>query len=464
MLVRLVLSVVAVLVLLPPAQANDLMRLYQQAQGADQTLAAARHARDAAVEARPQALAGILPQLSGSGALTRQKTDYLGTTSTFLRAGTSAYATNKSWSVALDDTLFSIAAFRKLGQADVSVAAAQNTFQNAQQSLVLRVAQAYFDVLSARDTLRADEAARDAFRAERDEARAQFQVGLTTITAVQQAQASLDSSQATLIGDRRTLENARQGLTVIVGHPVAALQPLLPNIPLVPPTPDTADAWVRTAQDDNLDLRGALLQWQIAQREVGIQRAQRYPTLNLQGSVGQSDTGGQSGIDQRQYAIGLVMQVPIFEGGLIRSQIRQAAATSSQNQSQYQLAQRNTTQQVRDAYLGVTSGIAAVRSFKQAVISNRTALKSTQMGLQVGTQTETDVLTAVQNLYSSLKNYYQARYQYLDAVLSLDQLAGHLTVADLERIDALLDTDPAAEPPLFPRAPLGPHDTPADAG
>lgn len=442
---------IAFLLASPASHANDLVRLYNEALAQDQTLAAARHARDAAVEARPQAIAGFLPQIGASAGLQRQRIDYVSTTSTFLRAGSTAYSTNKNWSVTFDDTLWSFQAFRKVQQADVQVAAAENTFLNAQQSLILRVAQAYFNVLAAKDTVRADIAARDAFKAETDEAEARFKVGLSTITAVQQARASYDSARATLIGDRRALDNQRQALGVIVGHDVAALQPLRIDIPLVAPSPQAPEAWVKTALEDSFDVRSALLQWDIAKREIGIQRAQRYPTLDLQGSVGQSLTGGQSGIDSRQYAVGLAINLPLFAGGMIRSQVRQAAATAAQDQAQFQLQHRTTTQQVRDAYRGVMSGIAAVEAFKQAVASNRTALKSTQMSFRVGTQTEIDVLTALQNLYTALKSYYLSRYDYLDSVLTLKQLSGHLTVADLQRVDALLDADASASGTLqFP--------------
>lgn len=460
-----ILVAIALLLAAPLAHANDLMRLYHEALGQDQTLAAAKHARDAAVEAKPQAWAGVLPQLSASGSLQRHETEYLSRpTGSFLTAGTRNYATNKSWSLTFDDTIFSFAAFRKISQANVQVAAAENTFVNARQSLILRVAQGYFNALAAKDTVRADIAARDAFKAELDEAKARFKVGLSTITDVQQAQASYDSSRATLIGDRRALANQRQALAVIVGHDVAELEPLVPDMPLLKPTPASIAAWLKTASEDNLDLRDAQLQWQIAKRDIGIERAQRYPTLDVQGSVGDSSTGGQLGSHQREYAIGLALKLPLFGGGLIRSQVRQATATAAQQHAQYRLAQRTTAQKTRDAFRGVMSGIASVKAFKQAVQSNRTALHSTQMGFRVGTQTETDVLTAMQNLYTALKSYYQARYDYLDAVLTLKQASGHLVVADLAHVDALLDTDTTDAPPQFPTLPQAAAPQPDAAG
>lgn len=438
------------------AQAHELLDLYHLAKAQDQTLQKALHTRDAAVETRPQALSAFLPQLNASANTQRQKIQYLGTSnSSFLRAGQSIYTTNKSFTVSLSQTIWSFQSYWQLREADVQVAAAENTYLQAQQDLIFRVAQAYFNVLAAKDTVRADIAARDAFKGQLDEAQQRFNVGLSTITDVQQAQSSYDTSRATLIGDRRTLANQRQALAVIVGRYIPQLEPLQDDIPLAAPTPASPDHWVAAAKQDNFDLRNADLQWQVAQRDIHVQRSQYYPSLALQGSFGQNDSGGQIGSNQRDYAVGLSLNVPIFQGGLVRSQVRQAQATAQANRTQYRLTLRTTEQQVRDAYDAVTSGIASVRAFKQAVASARTALESTQIGFRVGTQTEIDVLTAQQNLFSALKSYYQSRYDYIDSVLTLKQLAGHLTQADLVDVDNLLISGGAKAPPQFPGLPKG---------
>lgn len=452
---RLLVACLSCLLLGPPAiaQAHQLIDLYRLAQTQDQTLAKALHTRDAAVETRPQALSTLLPQLNASANLQRQKIQYLSTSSSFLRAGQNTFATNKSWTVSLSQTIWSFQSYWQLREADVQVAAAENTYLQAQQDLVFRVAQAYFNVLAAKDTVRADLAARDAFKGQFDEAQQRFKVGLSTITDVQQAQSSYDTSRATLIGDRRALANQRQALAVIVGRYTPQLDPLQETIPLTAPTPASPDHWVGAAKQDNFDLRNADLQWLTAQRDIHVQRSQFYPSLALQGSIGQNDSGGQLGTNQRDYAIGLSLNVPIFQGGRVFSQVRQAQATAEQDRSQYQLTLRTTEQQVRNAYEGVTSGIASIRAFKQAVKSSQTALKSTQIGFRVGIQTEIDVLTAQQNLYNALKNYYQSRYDYINSVLTLKQLAGHLTQADLVEVDNLLSSGGDEAPPQFPGLP-----------
>lgn len=435
------------------ARAHELLDLYHLAKAQDQTLQTALHTRDAAVEARPQALSAFLPQLNASGNIQRQRLQYLSTSSSFLRAGQDSFATNKSWTVSLSQTIWSFQSYWKLREADVQVAAAENTYLQAQQDLIFRVAQAYFNVLSAVDVVRADIAARNAFKGQFDQTQQQFKVGLTTITSVQQAESSYDTSVATLIGDRQTLANQRQALAVIVGRYIPQLEPLQEDIPLVTPTPASPDHWVAAAKQDNFDLRNADLQWQVAQRNIHVQRSQYYPSLALQGSVGQNDSGGQLGSNQRDYAVGLTLNIPIFQGGLVQSQVRQAEATAQADRTQYQLTLRTTEQQVRDAYDAVTSGVASVKAFKQAVKSSETALKSTEIGFSVGTQTEIDVLTAQQNLYNALKSYYQSRYTYIDSVLTLKQLSGHLTQADLIDVDNLLSSGGAEAPPEFPALP-----------
>lgn len=431
------------------AQAHELLTLYRLARNQDQTLLKARHARDAAVQARPQAWAAWLPQLNASASIQRQKLEYLSTKrNSFLRAGQNTYSTNKSWTVSLSQTVWSFQSYWKLREADVQVAAAENTYLQARQDLILRLAQAYFNVLAARDTLRADRAARDAFKRQLDEAKARFKVGLSTITDVQQAQASYDTRRATLIGDRRTLANQQQALVVIVGRTTPKLEHLQRHIPLESPVPASSAHWVQVARQDNFGLRGASLQWQASQRQVHVQRSQFYPSLALQGSVGQNNSGGQLGSNQRDYAVGLTLNVPIFQGGLIYSQLRQAQATAQEDRAQYQLTLRTTEQQVRDAYDAVISNVASVKAFRQAVKSSSIAMHSTQSSFRAGTQTETDVLTAQQNLYDALKSYYQSRYDYIDSVLTLKQETGHLTEHDLAAIDALLSNKAA---PPFPK-------------
>jgi Outer membrane protein len=340
--------------------------------------------------------------------------------------------------VTLSQTVWSFQSYRQLREADAQVAAAENTYLQAQQTLIFNVAQAYFNVLSAADTVRADRAQLKANQALLDQAQHEYKAGLVAITNVQTAQASYDSTRATLVGDRAALANAKQSLAVLTGDYRPQVQPLLDNIPLVRPDPASPDAWVAAARKDNFDLRGAQLTYEIANRNIAVQRSQYYPSLQIQGSASDSASGGQLGSHTRDYAIGLALNVPIFQGGLVQSQVRQAKATALEDLANLQGNQRSIAAQVRNAYDNVVAGVSSVRSFRAAVASNRTALKATEMGLKVGTQTEIDVLTALNNLFTAQRQFYQARYTYLENLLTLKQLAGRLDVGDLRAIDALL--------------------------
>lgn len=420
------------------ANAHSLTDLYRLAKAQDQTLQASLHSRDVALETRPEALSAFLPNLNASASVQRQRLNYLSTSSRFLTAGQTTYSSNEAWTVTLSQTIWSFESYSKLLESDAQVAAAENTYLQAQQDLVFRLTETYFGVLGAEDTVRADIAAKHAFLDQLNEARSRFGVGLGTIVDVEQAQASYDASRATLITDRQALQGQHEALAVIVDRNVGQLEPLEKNIPLIRPAPSSVKYWIKAATRDNFAVRAADLQWEIAKRDVAVKRAQYLPSLTLQGSVGQTNSGGQLGVNQRDYAVGLTLEIPIFQGGLIYSEVRQAVATAAQDHSLYRLSLRNAVQSIRNAFQAVISEISSVRAFKQAVKSARTALTSTKIGYRVGTQTEVDVLIAEESLFSALKSYYQSRYQYIDAVLALKQASGHLDKSDLQRVDGLL--------------------------
>lgn len=476
--------------LLTPAAAfaNDLLETYRQAVTQDTTLAAALHARDASIEARPQALSAFLPQLSASANIGASKT-YGGqsssgniqvdpTTGAVVSdgSGQNYISRTKGYSVTLDQAIWNFQSFYTLKQANVQVALAETTYRSAQQALILRVAQAYFLVLSSADTLRTNEAQQASTLVQLQQAKRRFDVGLAAITDVQVAQAGYDTAAAQVISAQQALDSAKRQLAVLTGaggYPddrpatgedvrVVPIEPAvaaefrsLPDeIPLLPPDPAQPQAWVDAARRSNYDLLSARLNTEIAERAVSVQRAQYYPYLGLSASTGRTDATGRFDSNSRTDSIGLNLTVPIYQGGRVQSQVRQAEATYQQYRSQELGTLRTTDQQTRDAFQGVTSGIATVQANLAAVKSNKLALEAAQVGQQVGTLTEVDVLTANTNLYTAQRTYFQSRYDYLTQVLTLKQLAGRLTERDLADIDQLLLDAPAA--------PLAPPRTPAE--
>lgn len=429
---------------LATVHANDLLDTYRKALDQDTTLAAAKFARDAAVEARPQALSAFLPQLNAQAGRSLERTKLhtegraVQTDPTQNVRPSSYFNRADQYQVTLSQTIWSFEAWRLLKQSDSRVALAEATYRSAQQALILRVAQAYFSVLSANDAVRTNTAERDANERQLLQAKKRFEVGLAAITDVQEAQAAYDGSVATLIGAERTLSNARRALAEITGGYTETAEGLIEEIPLASPNPVSVEDWLGVAREQNFDVQIAELNAAVAEKGVGIAYARHYPTVNLTGSYGSSANSTDLQVDADRGSIGIGITLPIFSGGLTQSQVRQAAATRDQSLALLEGSKRSIERQTRDAYQGVMSGIASVKANLQAVKSNQTALESSQVGLQVGTRTEVDVLNTLRNLYVAQRSYYQSRYDYLISVLTLKQQAGRLTEADLADIDRLL--------------------------
>lgn len=436
---RLSTSLLTVALALPGiAQANDLLRVYDLAAQNDATIQASRYARDAAVEAKPQARAALLPQLTGA-----YNYGYATTDGTFTQNGVEIpidnYGTDDSLSVTLNQSVFSLENWRRLQQASSQVALAQASYRSAEQSLALRVAEAYFGVLGARDNLRSSQAEKAAVERQLEQARKRFEVGLSAITDVQEAQARYDLTVATELQAQQTLAAAREALAEITKIKPGEVASLQDDIPLPAPNPDNADRWVEYALEGNLDLLAARLNYDIAARGVQVARAGHLPTLGLQGQY--QDYTSESGSfpqDAEGTSITLGVTVPIFAGGATQSGVRQALATREQRRAQQEGSARLVERNTRDAYQGVVTGASKVKAYKQAVVSSTTALDASETGLEVGARTAVDVLNAQQQLYAAQRTYLQSRYDYLLSVLRLKAAAGRLAIADLAEIDRLL--------------------------
>jgi outer membrane protein len=269
---------------------------------------------------------------------------------------------------------------------------------------------------------------------------------------VQQSQAAYDDAVATEIDAQRTLATAHEFLREIVGEIVADLESPIDDLPLLTPDPDNAQQWVDAALKNNLALVSTRIAADIAQDDIAIQRAGRLPTLST--TVGYSDSTSDglvttfpfSGapVDRvstqapEGYQWSIDLRFPIFTGGFNRSRIQQSVYTHRAATETLQRIARQTERQARDSYLGVISEIARVRALRQAVESNRTALRATEAGFEVGTQTTVDVLAAQNNLRRVETTYSRSRYDYLLNLLALKQAAGSLAVGDIEQIDGWL--------------------------
>jgi len=436
------------------AGANGLLDAYHLAQQQDQTFQAAQHQRDASIEANPQAWAALLPQLNTQDYLQHDRLHVISAAG--LSVGTVDGQTTKlieyypshSISLNLAQTLFNWAQFQTVAQSDKAVAEAQATYRSAEQSLITRTAAAYFAVLSAQDTLRADLDAQTSFKQQLEQAQKKFDVGLAAITDVRNAQASYDTSTALVIADRTTMDNAKRALSLIVGQPVDAIANLEQDIPLVAPNPAMAADWSKAAGEDNPDLMASFYASEVARKQVSIYRGQYLPTVALNGGLTRLSVHGAFGEDELDDNVNVTLTWNIFSGGLTTSQVRQSIATYKQTQAQYELERRTVDQNTRNDYEGVVSGIAGVKANKQAVISNQTSLEATLVGLRVGTRTEIDVLNSRQLLAAAQKSFYQSRYAYLNSFLALKQDAGRLSEDDLAQIDHLVAAAATPSPPI----------------
>jgi outer membrane protein len=447
-MVRCLPALIAATLAAMAANANDLKELYELAQTRDATLQAAGYQRDAAIESRPQALAQWLPQISANASAARERAGFdngqLGNAEAADCALTGAagtqhcYGTVHSLGVNLSQTLWSLQAFSQLKEANFAAAAAEAAYQGARQNLLLRVAQAYFAILSAADQLATNRSEREAFAQLLNQAQTREKTGVGPRSDVEQAQAFYDASVQGVIDAQNALDDANLALGEIVGVPVAAAAPLRDDIPLTSPEPDSADAWVMAARQDNFDVRSAALKAEAAERDISAQRGRGLPTFALTGSSSKITQDEVLGGNETLDTVGVSFSWPIFQGGAVASAVRQSRALYRQAQAVYDSTQRDAERQTRAAFRNTVSGIPRIEAARRAVDSGAQAVEASRRNVEFGTGTEFELLDAQNNYFTARRAYSQTRYDYLTSVLTLKQQAGRLTEQDLIAIDELL--------------------------
>ncbi|MDZ7645095.1 MAG: TolC family outer membrane protein [Woeseiaceae bacterium] len=436
-----------------PAEATSLLEIYQQALQSDPLIHEAESRRLAALEAAPQARSALLPQLTGGAQYGRSGSSgqQVFQDSTGIGIATSESETESyGWRVDLRQTIFRWDQIVALKQADKQVARAEAEREAAQQDLIVRVSQRYFDVLAAEDRLASITADRLAIARQLEQAKQRFEVGLIAITDVQESQAAYDQSVAAEIGAKRELATAEALLREITGEHIPDLEAPGEDFPLPTPNPNDEQSWIDLAMEQNLTLVASRLNERIARDEIAFRRSGHYPSVELVADYGDSSAEItdqlRDGVpfpdfetDRQSDSIALQVNIPLFSGGRTSSRVREAVYLHRASREQLQRVARETERATRDAYLGVLSEISRVQALAQAVASSRTALQATQAGFDVGTRTIVDVLNSQRALYQAITNYYQSRYTYVGNVLRLKQAAGTLSVEDLEQIDRWLE-------------------------
>jgi outer membrane protein len=330
-----------------------------------------------------------------------------------------------------------------LSQAKLAVQSADAQLAQARQDLILRVTQAYFDVLAAQDALTALEASKKATAEQLAQARREFEVGTKTIVDTHEAQARFDQIAAQEAVARGDLIVKRNALRAIIGRDAGdSLLPLRDAPQLTPPQPADVEAWAKRAEEASYGVAIARAAAEIARIETTRSRHGHYPTLDLAASVSQSRTSGSLTSDAsntlRDSRIGVQLNIPLYAGGLIQSRVREALANEERARFDLESARRNAAQGARQAYTGVDFGLAQVRALESAEVSAKSQLDSTQLGYQVGVRINLDVLNAQTQLFNTQRDLKKARYDFLVNGLRLKSAAGALDEKDLEAINALL--------------------------
>ncbi len=448
------------------AAAEDLLTVYDTALQNDPQIREANANRLAARESRPQAWANVLPSLNGSAARTRTWADGTGTSGFVINntvtnniTGGTGVTDTDSWRLDLRQNVFSWSFWQQIKSASHEVAQAESDFRVQEQNLAQRVAQQYFNVLNAQDNVTAQEAARDAFARQLDQAEKRFEVGLIAITDVQEARAARDRTAADVISAKRSLASAQEQLRATTGSKYNVLNSPDDTLPLLTPEPATEEEWVNMSMEQNATLMSSRLAADIARDQVGIAFGGHLPTVDLVAGRTYTDSDGfrivpppvNSTTTQQSTnygkSISLQISVPLFSGGATQSRVRESQYRWIAARERLERTSRDTERQARDAYLGVISEISRVQALKQALESSQTALRATEAGYEVGTRTSVDVLDARRQLIANQTSYSQSRYTYLNNLIQLRLASGDLDRGTIAEVNKWLVVATQTSPP-----------------
>jgi outer membrane protein len=466
-MIRRPLAIALALLLPTVASAADLMQVYQLARENDPqfstTEAQARATREGAVQAR----AAMLPQISGDATYRRsrstgpgqqpaQVTDPVTGEITFVQVSgdNESDTTSRSLGLNAQQMIYDRSRFTILDSQRALSRAADYQIEAAGDSLITRTSAAYFNTLVQLETLAAAQASETALKKQFDFASKRLEVGLAPITDVHEARAQYDNARANTILARNAVEDAYQALAEITGQPVSALKALPENFQPALPEARSAEDWVKVAVGNNPSLKASTEQLASAQANVETARAAHWPTLYASGGFDDSKTTGSrtfspnGGIgnassndvdsQSRGPTVGITLSVPIFSGGATQSRVRQAIAQRDATGDQLEQQRRALVRNTRASYQSLVAGISEVEARRSALTSARAAYEASQVGLEVGTRTVLDVLNNQQNLFNAQRAYAQARYNFLQSRLNLEQAAGTLDGEDVQDVNRLL--------------------------
>lgn len=450
------------------ARAEDLLQTYQLARGNDPQLAAAEAGQRATAEGQVQTRAQFLPQVNGGASITRQRqTSESGqpqfdpVTGQIISGGErTSDTTSRNASVNVDQVVFSPSLISQHKAQVLTTRAGELQLEATSDQLITRTSQAYFNVLVALETLAAAEAQEAALKKQFDFASKRLEVGLAPITDQHEARAQYEAARANTILQGNALEDAYQALAEITGQPVRSLMALPDDFKPQLPAEGGADAWVARAIANNPALAAQQARLDVAEQGITTARAGYLPSLSARGSYGISRSDSSVDVANGQNfnsdsrgrgpSVTLSLTVPIFNGFATQSRVRQAVAQRDVSEQQMEQQKRALERSTRNAYQSLSAGISAVEARRLALVAAQSAYDASQVGLEVGTRTVIDVLLNQQNLFNAQQAYSQAKYNYLQNRLLLEQAAGTLDIADVQEINRLLSV-PAGQVPRIRR-------------
>lgn len=423
-----------------PVQGADLLSVYRLAQRNDPVFEAARYTLQAAREKIPQARAGLLPSVSVNGA-----SNYTQVSSTFgdaspVQRGVRAW----TWTLQLSQPLLRMQNVYAYAESRFIVAQAAAQFVQAEQDLILRVTQAYFDVVVAQENIVVAQAQMQAVQEQLKQAKGGFEKGTHAITDVHEAQSRLALATSQWVAARNELANKQAALTKVVGQEPGPLSVLEPAVVIPKPQPDNLQAWINRARERNPAVQARQSAVEAARIEVRRSRAEYLPTLDLTASYGKNYASGSTvypvdyatRADQRQASVQLSM--PIFSGGATRSRVTEATANEYRAWAELEAVRRQVAGDVQQAYTGIENGLAQIEALQAAVESSQSAVKGNRVGFGLGIRTNIDVLNAEQQFYTVQRDLAKARYDTLLQGIRLKAEAGVLTEDDVLTINTLL--------------------------
>ena len=427
---KTLLSTLILLCVTGQTQAADLLDIYQQATQNDPLVREAKAVRDSAFEKINESRAPLLPQVN------------LGADANYIKNSASSDVSTVGANLGLGQALYRKSAWVNLDITEKLATQAEVTYKQAQQDLILRASQAYFDVLNAEEALSFVQANKEALSRQLEQTKQRFEVGLSAMTDVHEAQAQYDQALAEEITAENNVNNSKERLRELTNMGYADLDKL--NTASFSPEKlaINADAWLEIALEQNLELHKQRIAKDVANEQIGLAQAGHAPTLDLNAGVGSqyndyadSTVSAQSGTNN-QALVGLSFNLPIYSGGATDSQVKQAQFNYVASSEQLERSFRAVKSTVYSTYNDVGASAGSVRAFEQFVISAQSALDATEAGYEVGTRTIVDVLIATRQLYSAKQNLASARYNYIINQLKLRQAAGNLTEQDLAAINS----------------------------